>query len=111
VKAVKRQRGSERSRSVFEDSISGFFKILQNLPKSDKILPNLQKYCKIVSKQEVRRIMAPKTRRELLKIQREMLRNRPVVRRKLAKSKKRVAPAFIDAVARHYKALDRLAQE
>lgn len=55
--------------------------------------------------------MAPKTRRELLKIQREMLRNRPVVRRKLAKSKRRVASALIDAVARHYKALDRLAQE
>ncbi len=55
--------------------------------------------------------MAPKTRRELLTIQREMLRNRPIVRRKLAKGKKRVSQALIDAVARHYKALDRLAQE
>lgn len=55
--------------------------------------------------------MAPKVRRELLKIQREMLENRAIVRRKLAKSKKRVSSALIDAVARHYKALDRLAKE
>lgn len=55
--------------------------------------------------------MAPKTHRELVKIQREMLRNRPIVSRKLGKGKKRVSSALIDAVARHYKALDRLAQE
>ena len=55
--------------------------------------------------------MAPKTRRDLLKIQREMLRNRPTVRKKLARGKKRVSGALIDTVARHYEALDRLAKE
>jgi rRNA pseudouridine-1189 N-methylase Emg1 (Nep1/Mra1 family) len=55
--------------------------------------------------------MPPKVRRELLKIQREMVRNRPIVRKKLARGKKRVSKALIDAVARHYKALDRLAKE
>ncbi len=55
--------------------------------------------------------MPRKVRRELLKIQREMLQNRAIVRRKLAKSKRRVSEALIDAVARHYKALERLAKE
>jgi rRNA pseudouridine-1189 N-methylase Emg1 (Nep1/Mra1 family) len=52
-----------------------------------------------------------KVRRKLLKIQREMVRNRPVVRKKLARRKKRVSEAVISSVARHYKALDKLAEE
>jgi rRNA pseudouridine-1189 N-methylase Emg1 (Nep1/Mra1 family) len=55
--------------------------------------------------------MAPKVRRELLKIQREMMRNRPIVRKKLARGKKRVSETIISSVARHYKALDKLAKE
>lgn len=55
--------------------------------------------------------MPPNVRRELLKIQREMVRNRPIIRKKLARGKKRASETIISSVARHYKALDKLAKE
>lgn len=55
--------------------------------------------------------MAPKTKKSLLKMQNELRRNTPMVKRKLAKAGKRAPVALVSAVARHFKALDRLAKE
>jgi hypothetical protein len=55
--------------------------------------------------------MSNEQRKALRKMQMEMQRNEPIVRKKLAKGKRRPAAALVRAVARHYKALDRLAKE
>jgi hypothetical protein len=55
--------------------------------------------------------VAPKTKKSLLKMQKELRQNTPIVRRKLTKAGKRAPRALVSAVARHFKALDRLAKE
>lgn len=57
-----------------------------------------------------RRVPA-KLRRKLLRVQKEMLVNRQIVRKKLARGRKRVSDSLVSSVARHYKALDKLAKE
>ena len=55
--------------------------------------------------------MSDKVRRAVRRIEREMRRNTPIVKRKLKGARVRVSDALVSSVARHYKALDRLAKE
>ena len=55
--------------------------------------------------------MSQEQKKALRKIQIEMRRNEPVVRKKLARRGKRTPAALVRSLARHYKALDKLAKE
>jgi len=55
--------------------------------------------------------MSEKVRRAVRRIEREMRKNLPIVKRKLARSRARRSSALVSIVAYHYKALDRLAKE
>jgi len=55
--------------------------------------------------------MAENVRRAVRRIEREMRKNLPIVKRKLVRSRARRSSALVSLVAYHYEALDRLAGE